>query len=75
MLSAQEPENLVLELLRSIRADVARVDNKVDAVKDELRAEMQSLRGAVAADSIAMRKETSERTPGCGGPSSNIIPL
>jgi hypothetical protein len=70
-----EPENLVLELLRNIRGDVARVDGKVDAVnaelKAELRSEIQSLRADVAADFIAvnggmdaMRKEIGEQIAG-----------
>jgi signal transduction histidine kinase len=65
------PESLVLELLRNIRADVARVDSKVDAVKVELRSEMQSLRADVAADFLevnaridTLRKETSEQIVG-----------
>ena len=56
-----EPENLVLELLRGIRADVARVDGKIDTVVDaakaELRSEIQSLRADVAADFVEVRKE------------------
>ena len=66
-----EPESLVLELLRNIRADVARVDAKVDAldgkvetVQGGLRSEMRSLRADVAADFIAMRKETGEQISG-----------
>jgi chromosome segregation ATPase len=73
-----EPQSLVLELLRNIRADVARVDAKVDSVetkleltKAELRSEIQSLRADVAADLIAVnaridagRKETSEQIAG-----------
>ena len=66
-----EPQSLVLELLRNIRADVARVDAKVDLVetklelaKAELRSEIQSLRADVAADFIALRKETSEQVAG-----------
>lgn len=56
-----EPESLILELLRKIRADVARVDekieSKVESVKAELRSEIQSLRADVAADFIAVQKE------------------
>jgi len=37
---SQEPETLVLELLRKIRADVARVDEKVDAAKADLHSDM-----------------------------------
>jgi hypothetical protein len=70
-----EPENLVLELLRNIRADVARVDEKVDSVKIELRSEIgnakadlrseiHSLRADVAADLATMRNETGEQIAG-----------
>jgi len=52
-----EPENLVLELLRNIRVDVARLDTKIDAVKLELRSEIKSLRADVAADFVAVRAE------------------
>jgi hypothetical protein len=59
-----EPESLVLELLRNIRGDVARVDKKVDAVKVDLHSEIQSLRADVAADFIAVRKEMGEQIAG-----------
>jgi hypothetical protein len=68
---AGEPENLDLELLRGIRADVARADRKIDAAKDELRAEMMPLRADIAADLVQMsgriasfRKETGEQIAG-----------
>jgi predicted GNAT superfamily acetyltransferase len=68
---SREPDNLVLELLRNIRADVARVDEKiervdekVDRVKSELQSEINSLRADVAADFIAFRKETGEQIAG-----------
>ena len=71
----KEPENLVLELLRNIRADIARLDDKigvkVDGAKsalrsemNELRSEMNSLRADVAADFLALRKETGEQIQG-----------
>jgi Mg2+ and Co2+ transporter CorA len=63
-----EPESLVLELLRKIRADVARVDekidSKVDSVKAELRSEIQSLRADVAADFLVVHKEMGEQIAG-----------
>ncbi len=62
------PESLVLELLRNIRADVARVDKKVDTKVDaailDLRSEIQSLRAAVAADFVAVRREMGEQIAG-----------
>ena len=55
---------MVLELLRNIRADVARVE-------DNLQSEIRSLRADVAADFVAVnaridavRKETSEQIAG-----------
>jgi len=59
-----EPESLVLEVLRKIRGDIARVDEKVETAKVDLRSEIQSLRADVAADFVAMRKETSEQIVG-----------
>jgi outer membrane protein TolC len=68
---SREPQSLVLELLRSTRADVARVDAKVDSVetrlesaKAELRSEILSLRADVAADFIAVRREMREQIVG-----------
>ena len=65
---SEEPESLVLELLRNIRADVARVDGKIDTVvnaaKAELRSEIQSLRADVAADFVTFRKEVGEQIAG-----------
>ena len=58
------PESLVLELLRNIRADVARVDAKVDAVKVELQSEIHSLRADVAADLLAVRRDLGEQIVG-----------
>jgi hypothetical protein len=62
------PESLVLELLRNIRADIARVDEKVDTKVDaailNLRSEIQSLRADVGADTATVRKETSEQIAG-----------
>ena len=59
-----EPQSLVLELLRNIRADVARVE-------DNLQSEIRSLRADVAADLVVVnarinvgRKETSEQIAG-----------
>jgi signal transduction histidine kinase len=61
---SREPQSLVLELLRNIRADVARVDDKVEAVKLDLRSEIHSLRADVAANIATVDKETSEQIAG-----------
>jgi hypothetical protein len=47
---ANEPENLVLELLRGIRADMVTKGELA-----ELRAEVHSMRADVAADLVAMQ--------------------
>jgi hypothetical protein len=52
-----EPENLVLELLRGLRADVATVDAKLADTKAELKNDIHSLRADVASDLATMRAE------------------
>ncbi len=65
---SKEPDNLVLGLLRNIRADIARMDEKidikVDSAKTELRSQINSLRADFAADFLALRKETGEQIAG-----------
>ncbi|MGE0282364.1 MAG: hypothetical protein AB7P20_17365 [Rhizobiaceae bacterium] len=67
----EEPENLMLKLLREMRAeignvrsDVGKLDKKIDETRDELQSEMRSLRADVASDMIVNRKETSEQIAG-----------
>jgi hypothetical protein len=57
---SEEPESLVLQLLRGIRDDVAKVDRRVD----QLRGEIGSLRADVASDFATMQKETREQIVG-----------
>jgi hypothetical protein len=57
---SKEPANLVLETLQRIRADIARVDEKVDI----LRADVASDFIGVNAKMETMRKETSEQIVG-----------
>ena len=52
-----EPENLVLELLRGLRADVANLDAKLSDTKAELKSDIRSLRADVASDLATMRAE------------------
>ena len=63
-----EPQSLVLELLRNIRADVARVEDSLQSeirlLRADVQSEIHSLRADVAADFIAVRKETSEQIAG-----------
>ena len=56
----REPENLVLQALRNIRSDIARVDEKVDS----LRADVASDFVAVNARIDAVRKEMGEQIAG-----------
>jgi hypothetical protein len=65
-----EPESLMLQMLREIRADIARIDGKM-ATKDDLaatqsqfgdlKADFNSLRADVASDMIALRKDLGDR--------------
>ena len=70
-----EPENMVLQLLRGLRGDIAdvrgelgKVDAKIDRRTEDLRAdfrsEMNSLRADVASDLAVMQKETREQIVG-----------
>lgn len=61
---ANEPDNLVLELLRGIRADVANVDAKLGEAKAELKADLHSLRADVASDLATSRKDTRDQIVG-----------
>jgi DNA helicase IV len=58
---SDEPENLVLQLLRGMRSELAEVSAKVDRRADELRAEfkseMNSLRADVASDLATMQSD------------------
>jgi len=56
-----EPENLVLELLRGLRADVARLEtnmatkSELAELRTELKADLRSLRADVASDLATMQ--------------------
>jgi hypothetical protein len=54
---SSEPESLVLQLLRGLRADVANVDAKLADAKAELKGDIQSLRADVASDLATMKAE------------------
>ena len=66
---ANEPENLVLELFRGMRADITSVKTDVELIrsqmaqmvtKDELASEIRSLRADVAWDLLVMQKNNAE---------------
>ena len=84
---ANEPENLVLALLRGIRAEIADIKSEMATKSDlaDVRAELQSLRADVASDLLAMQaksdaehKATRERcankSTGFAARSSNTTP-
>ena len=58
---AQEPENLVLELLRRIRAEMvtkaelAALETELEGEIGDLRADLHSLRADIASDLVAMQ--------------------
>ena len=63
-----EPENIVLQLLRNIREDIGGLDRKIDGRVDDLRAEfrsdMHSLRADVASDLMTMEKRLNDQIAG-----------
>jgi hypothetical protein len=54
---ADEPENLILALLRGIRAEIVDIKSEMATKSDlaDVRAELQSLRADVASDLLAMQ--------------------
>ena len=67
---ANEPDNLVLELLRAMRADLAQVKADLEGLKaevksirgemvtrDELASEMRTLRADIASDLLVMQQK------------------
>jgi hypothetical protein len=63
-----ERKNLVLQLLRELRSDVAKLDAKLDEtvadLKVALKAELRSLRADLASDMLAFHRQTSEQIGG-----------
>jgi uncharacterized coiled-coil DUF342 family protein len=57
---AGEPENLVLELLRAIRGEIADIKSVMATKSDlsDVRAEINSLRADVASDLLAMQAKS-----------------
>ena len=53
----EEPENLVLQILRAMRGEIA-------ALKTELKADMNSLRADVSSDLLSMQKDIREQIGG-----------
>jgi hypothetical protein len=66
-----EPDSLILQLLRQMRAELGTVRAEVESIRAEMkdefaevRSEMHSLRADVASDLLVARKETSEQIVG-----------
>ena len=55
---ANEPENLVLELLRGLRAQMGELRAEMGELKAELKADINSLRADVASDLLAMQAKS-----------------
>ncbi len=73
---AEEPESLILRILREMRAELATkadvealraemaTKSELQTLRSELKSGMHSLRADVASDLIVMRKELSEQIVG-----------
>ena len=70
---AEQPDSLVLEILRGIRADIAGVKAELNSVREDMatKADLNSLRSDVASELLrmndqiaALRKETREQIVG-----------
>ena len=63
---ANEPENLILEMLRAMRAEIGDMRGNMATKNDlsELRSELNSLRADMASDLLATRKERGEQIVG-----------
>jgi len=63
---ANEPESLILEMLRAMRAEMGDMRGNMATKNDlsELRSELNSLRADMASDLLATRKELGEQIVG-----------
>jgi hypothetical protein len=70
---AEQPENIVIELLRGLRGDIGDVKGEVRTLKTEMRAQheematksdLHSLRADVASDMLTMQKDTRDQIVG-----------
>jgi len=70
---AEQPDNIVMEHLRGLRADIGDVKSEVQTLKGEVqtlkaamatKSDLHSLRADVASDMLTMQKETREQIVG-----------
>ncbi|HEY8162057.1 MAG TPA: hypothetical protein VIF34_07300 [Methylocystis sp.] len=59
-----EPESLVLQLLREMRGDMADMRSEMHGIRDDLRSEIHSLRADVASDLLTLEKRLSDQIVG-----------
>jgi hypothetical protein len=52
---ADQPDNLVLESLRQLRADIAETNVRIDMLRDEFKGDINSLRADVSSDLFSMQ--------------------
>ncbi|MGJ0394098.1 MAG: hypothetical protein ACR650_15355 [Methylocystis sp.] len=59
-----EPESLVLQLLREMRGDITDMRSEMHGIRDDLRSEIHSLRADVASDLLTLEKRLSDQIVG-----------
>ncbi len=61
---SDEPESLILQMLRQMRAEIGDMRDDLKGDIADVRSDMHSLRADVASDLMVMRKETSDQIAG-----------
>ena len=63
---AEQPDSIVIEHLRGLRADIGDVKSEVQTLKAAMatKSDLHSLRADVASDMLTMQKETREQIVG-----------
>ncbi len=63
---AEQPEHIVIEHLRGLRADIGDIKSEVRTLKSEIatKSDLHSLRADVASDMLTMQKDTREQIVG-----------
>jgi hypothetical protein len=66
ILVAEQPEQIVIEHLRSLRADIGDIKSEVQTLKAEMatKSDLHSLRADVASDMLTMQKDTRKQIVG-----------
>lgn len=61
---AAEPESLIPQLLREIRANVAGARDEIKSLREETKGDLHSLRADAAADILALHTKIDQRMDG-----------